>query len=124
MISEDIIPNSVLNTEDGITAANPMPNGIIDAGEDVGIDMLSDKEERDPNNTKYGYIIPWPLYLEDDPSRDNYSFDFYKDDYQRTHEDFKFYNNYEKNSISEMGQFPDTEVLNKNNGQTISLDNS
>ena len=124
MISEDIIPNSVLNTEDGITSTVPMPNGIIDAGEDVGIDMLNDDEERDPNNTKYGYTIPWPLYFEDDPSKDNYSFDFRKDDYQRTHEDFRFYNNYENNSVAEMGQFPDTEVLNKNNGQTISLDNS
>jgi len=124
MISEDIIPNSILNTEDGITTANPMPNGIIDAGEDVGIDKLSDEEERDPNNNKYNYQIPWPLYLEDDPSKDDYAFDFHKDDYQRTFEDFRFYNNFEKSSVSEMGQFPDTEVLNKNNGQTISLDNS
>ncbi len=124
MISEDIIPNSVINTEDGITSAVPMPNGMIDAGEDVGIDMLSDEEERDPKKNKSGYKIPWPLYLEKDPSKDNYSFDFHKDDYRRTHTDFRFYNNYEKNSIAEMGQFPDTEVLNKNNGQTISLDNS
>lgn len=118
MISEDIIPNQSLNTEDGITAASPLPNGIIDIGEDVGIDGINDIQEQDPN------FMPWPLYLENDPARDNYSFNFSKDDFQRTSEDFRFYNNYENNAVSEMGQFPDTEILNKNNGQTISLDNS
>jgi hypothetical protein len=38
MISEDIIPNGVGDTEDGITEENPIPNGILDPGEDVGID--------------------------------------------------------------------------------------
>lgn len=116
-ISEDIIPNKRLNTEDGITPANPMPNNIIDPGEDVGIDEIDTQKEKQ--------VYPYPLNLEDDPARDNYRFDFSKQDNLRNEEDFRFYNNYEGNaSVSEMGQFPDTEILNKNNGQTISLDNS
>lgn len=118
MISEDVIPDRRLSTEDGITAASPIPNGIIDKGEDIGIDALDDNAERDLKN------MPWPLNLEKDPSRDNYKFDFGKDDFSRNSDDFKYYNNYEGNATSELGQFPDQEVLNKNNGQTISLDNS
>ncbi|MCK5741742.1 MAG: cell surface protein SprA, partial [Chlorobi bacterium] len=117
-ISEDIIPNGELNTEDG-SADNPMPNGIIDLGEDLGIDTLSTTLEKREEN------YPAPLYLEADPARDNYAFNFNKKDNDRTADDFIKYNNFEGNStISEIGQFPDTEVLNKNNGQTISLDNS
>ncbi|MDQ1264852.1 MAG: hypothetical protein QG635_1, partial [Bacteroidota bacterium] len=116
-ISEDIIPNQRLDTEDGITKDNPIPNNMIDKGEDVGIDALSDAREKDT------YL--YPLNLEKDPARDNYSFNFDKDDNDRSDKDFVDYNNYENNSlISEIGQFPDTEILNRNNGQTISLDNS
>ncbi len=118
MISEDIIPGQTLNSEDGITKASPIPNGIIDVGEDVGLDAIDDIAEQDPLK------IPWPLNLEKDPSKDDYSFDFGKDDYQRTADDFKNYNNFEGSAKAELGQFPDTEILNKNNGQTITLDNS
>lgn len=114
-ISEDIIPNQRLDTEDGITSASPMPNGIIDFNEDVGIDGLNDEKEQQ--------IYPYPLSLEKDPARDNFKFDFGKEDSQRNPSDFLQFNNYEGNAISEMGQFPDQEVLNKNNGQTISLAN-
>jgi cell surface protein SprA len=116
-ISEDIIPNSELNTEDGITEANPVPNNIIDAGEDLGIDAQNNIQEKDS--------LPYPLNLEDDPARDDYAFDFNKDDQTRNPQDFQSYNNYQGNSlVSEIGQFPDTEILNANNGQTLSLDNS
>jgi cell surface protein SprA len=116
-ISEDIIPDGVLDTEDGITAANPVPNGMIDAGEDIGIDAMNDAREQ--------VTYPPPLNLEKDPAKDDYFFDFSKDDDSRTEEDFVSYNNFENNaSYAEMGQFPDTEILNKNNGQTIFLDNS
>lgn len=116
-ISEDIIPNGVLDTEDGITAANPLPNNRIDEGEDVGIDALADELEKES--------YPFPLNLEEDPARDNYFFDFGKNDAERTVADFSQYNNFENNaSLSESGQFPDTEILNPNNGQTIQLANS
>ncbi|MGE5480441.1 MAG: cell surface protein SprA [Chloroflexota bacterium] len=116
-ISEDIIPNGSLNTEDGITDKVRIPNGIIDVGEDVGIDSLSDANEK--------IMYPFPLNQEDDPSRDNYYFDFNKDDRERGPSDFLRYNNYEGNSTqSELGQFPDTEIMNSTNGQSLSLDNS
>jgi cell surface protein SprA len=118
-ISEDIIPNQRLDTEDGITDANPVANNIIDVGEDLGIDATANSQEKLEQN------YPYPLNLEDDPARDDYSFNFGKDDVERGPDDFKKYNNYEGNSlVSEIGQFPDTEILNINNGQTISLDNS
>jgi cell surface protein SprA len=116
-ISEDIIPNRELNTEDGITAASKIPNGIIDAGEDIGLDTLDNTAEK----LKY----PFPLNQEADPSRDDYYFDFQKNDVDRNPTDFYKYNNFEGNSkYAELGQFPDTEVLNSNNGLTISRDNS
>ena len=117
MISEDIISNGVGNTEDGITELNPLPNGIIDEGEDIGIDGIKNEQEKE--------LYPYPLNLEDDPARDDYYFDFGKDDDKRSWEDFVQYNNFENNSkYAENGQFPDAEMLNPNNGQTISLDNS
>ncbi|MFW5701316.1 MAG: cell surface protein SprA [Bacteroidota bacterium] len=111
-ISEDIIPNGFNNTEDGITAAAPIANNIIDPGEDIGIDALSDEQEQ--------VAYPYPLNLEDDPARDNYAFDFGQDNNDQVLEDFRFYNNFEGNAqLSELGQFPDREVLNDNNGQSI-----
>lgn len=116
-ISEDIIPNKELNTEDGITAANPRPNGIIDAGEDVGIDAIDNAGEKSS--------YPYPLNEEEDPARDDYFFDFKKNNSDQKMTDFEQYNNFENNSkYAEIGQFPDQEILNTNNGQTISLDNS
>lgn len=117
LISEDVIPNMSLNTEDGITEANPIPNNIIDPGEDVGIDQIDDKQEKE--------VYPFPLNLEDDPARDNFKFDFYKDDRKREENDFDKYNNYEGNSqSSESGRYPDTEILNPANGQSLSTANS
>jgi cell surface protein SprA len=117
MISEDIISNGKGDTEDGITEKNPLPNGIIDEGEDVGIDGLNNEQEKE--------VYPYPLNLEDDPARDDYYFDFGKDDHKRVREDFMRYNKYENNAkYAETGQFPDKEMMNPNNGQTISLDNS
>lgn len=116
-ISEDMIPNNAPNSEDGITVKNPLPNGIIDNGEDVGIDGINDTKEQDE--------YPSPLNLEADPARDNYKFDFNKEDKNREDEDFEFYNNFEGNAtVSEIGQFPDKEMLNPNNGQAIALDDS
>ncbi|MGA2296472.1 MAG: cell surface protein SprA [FCB group bacterium] len=118
-ISEDIIPNLRLDTEDGITAANPVPNGIIDPGEDIGIDAQDDAAE------KMSGLYPVPKNPNGDPARDDYHFDFSKDDNTRNDADFVNYNNFEGNSlVAETGQFPDTEILNKNNGQSISLTNS
>ncbi|MEY2720360.1 MAG: hypothetical protein RLZZ273_1726 [Bacteroidota bacterium] len=111
-ISEDVIPNQRLNTED-----QPPPNNLIDIGEDVGIDNLDNAAEQ--------AAYPAPLNRETDPARDDYQFNFSADRQNQAEDQFRRYNNFEGNATqSEMGQFPDTEILNKNNGQTISLDNS
>ncbi len=111
-ISEDIVPNQRLNTED-----RPPPNNLIDIGEDTGIDGLNDEQEK--------LAYPAPHNLESDPARDNYVFDFTANRDNQSEAQFRRYNNYEGNATqSEFGQFPDTEILNRNNGQTISLDNS
>lgn len=115
-ISEDVIPDGFLSTEDGFTDASPFPNNMIDEGEDVGIDSMSNAEEKKQ--------YPYPLSEEKDPARDDYYFDFQTNP-PRDESAFIFYNNYEGNSkLSELGQFPDTEILNKNNGQTLNNLNS
>lgn len=112
MISEDMISNQRLNTEDRFP-----PNNLIDPGEDIGIDTLDNEREKE----RY----PAPLNREADPARDDYFFNFGGDRQNQQESDFVKYNNYEGNaSQSELGQFPDTEILNRNNGQTIMLDNS
>jgi len=121
-ISEDIIPNDLLDTEDGITQESPLPNGLVDLKEDVGIDALSNEQEK--NSLVPGQAYPFPLNEEADPARDDYSFNFGKDDRQRVATDFANYNNFENNSKSEVGNFPDSEILNDNNGQTIATANS
>ena len=142
-ISEDVIPNQVLDTEDGITPVNPVANGRINSGEegeDVGIDALSDDQERGGAVSEfldnilrgrratppYGY--PTPLNQEPDPARDNYFFNFSIPPAQQLQQPdtiFSKTNNYEGNAtLAQTGTTPDTEVLNRNNGQTISLDNS
>lgn len=112
MISEDVIPNQILDTED-----NPPPNNLIDEGEDRGLDRIFNEEER----VEY----PYPLNIEEDPARDDYLFDFTANRNTQAEGDFVRYNNHEGNALqSELGQFPDTEILNRNNGQTLQLDNS
>lgn len=115
-ISEDVIPNGETNTEDGITSANPIVNGIVDAGEDVGLDSLDNAGER--------AVYPGPLNQEDDPARDDFFFDFNKPADDHEPGDFVRYNNHQGSSGSSQGQFPDTEVLNRNNGSQIMRDNS
>lgn len=111
-ISEDVIPDQRLSTED-----RSPPNNLIDEGEDIGLDSLSNERER--------VVYPDPLNREADPARDDYFFDFGADRASQSENDFIKYNNFEGNaSQSENGQFPNTEILNRNNGQTIMLDNS
>lgn len=89
-ITEDVIPNGILNSED------QNENDLIDQGEDLGLDELPDTEEPgyDPVNNP-------------DPSGDNYSFSLGQGDYSRI-------NGTEKNSESlDAGRFPDTEDLNR-----------
>ncbi|MFN5876616.1 MAG: hypothetical protein ACK45E_10090, partial [Ignavibacteria bacterium] len=92
-ISEDVIPNQRLNTED-----QPPPNNLIDVGEDVGIDNLDNAAEQ--------AAYPAPLNRETDPARDDYQFNFSADRQSQVEDQFRRYNNFEGNATqSEMGQF-------------------
>ncbi len=112
-ISEDVIPDQRLSQED----RPPAVNNLMDEGEDIGLDTLDNAAEQ--------LAYPDPLNREVDPARDDYFFNFGGDRQNQQESDFIRYNNFEANaSQSELGQFPDTEILNRNNGQAIMLDNS
>ena len=107
-ISEDVIPNFVLDTEDGVTPQNPQRDDVLNDGEDIGFDGLTDEQEREI----YGVN-------EDDPARDNYSFDAFRSD---NPEDYTRVNGLQGNVGQERGPFPDQEDLNNN--RNVDLDNS
>lgn len=102
-ISEDVIPNLTLNTEDGITPNNPQQDDILNEGEDVGIDGLADADE-----PGFGPGEP-------DPSRDNYANVGEGQDVS-DYRNYKRVNGTEGNVGRESGPFPDTEDLNGNRG--------
>lgn len=91
-ISEDVIPNGKLDTEDKNF------NDLVDQGEDTGMDGLKDSEEP-------GYdAINNP-----DPSHDNYDFKL------TANADYSKINGTEGNAVSiDLGRLPDTEDLNHN----------
>ncbi len=93
-ITEDVIPNRQLNDEDYVISRNP--NGTLQEGEDVGLDMMSNAEEL----TRYPALAP-------DPSGDDYAF-------QNTTNDYSKINGTENNKNGPSGQIPDTEDLNGN----------
>jgi hypothetical protein len=105
-ISEDAIPNRSLNSEDLILSTTP--NGVLQDGEDVGLDMLNDDQER----ARYAALTARYPDLVNDPSGDNYAFD------NRTvgtaSEDFSRINGTENNKDGPGGRVPDTEDLNSN----------
>nr|MBP6672512.1 cell surface protein SprA [Bacteroidota bacterium] len=102
-ISEDVIPDGEWNTED----LGDFKNDILAPNEDTGLDNKFDDEER----TAYKAFIDSNkvtlpnLDLSSDPAGDNFN-------YSTT--DFRFINQTEKNSTSEIGRFPDSEDLNRN----------
>lgn len=99
-ISEDVIPNGRLDTEDKNL------NDLVDDGEDTGIDGLFDNEEPGYNAT-----------TNPDPSNDNYAFQL------TTNADYSRVNGTERNAKSiDQGRLPDSEDLNRN--FTLDLVNS
>ncbi len=57
---------------------------------------------------------------ETDPSRDDFAFTAQNTQFQfQRDSDFVRYNGVEGSTISDAGKFPDTEILNSNNGQTL-----
>jgi len=110
-ISEDVIPNLQLDTEDGI-AGNTQPDDILNEGEDVGFDGMNDEQERQ----RFGVSDP-------DPSRDNYkSYTELNDANPDNYRNYTNVDGVEANVGQERGPFPDTEDLNGNKG--LDLDNT
>lgn len=102
-ISEDVIPNRKLDTED------KNDNDLVDDGEDVGMDGLKNPDEPFYNSSTNG-----------DPGDDDYSFllrsNMSSDDYAKI-------NGTEGNAVSiDLGRIPDTEDLNRN--KTLDRTNS
>jgi len=101
-ISEDVIPNGESNTEDKGRFKNDILNP---SEEDTGLDGFFDSEEQ----AAYKDFIEANKALfpeiEGDPSGDNYVY---------SPPDFRFINQTERNSTSEIGRFPDSEDLNRN----------
>ncbi len=98
-ISEDVIPNRSLNTEDLVPPSTTI-NNSLQPYEDVGLDMLTDDQERG-------------LYpsLGGDPSGDNYS---YNNNDLAIPAGYMFINGTDNNRNSVNGLYPDTEDLNAN----------
>jgi len=95
LISEDMIPNNILNTED------KNGNDAMEEGEDTGIDGWFDPEEKT--------AIP---STKSDPSGDN--FDFVQTSGQFRNDYFNI-NGTEGNAVlTDVGLLPDTEDLNRN----------
>lgn len=101
LISEDVIPNGILNSEDLVV--DNIPNGVLNPGEDVGLDMLTDDQER----IALAELIQRYPELAGDPSGDNYS-------YATGSPDFDGINGPEGNQFSPEGNFPNTEDINGN----------
>lgn len=99
-ISEDVIPNGKLNSEDDVLAES-IRNGILNPGEDVGLDMLTDAEEQ----AEYADEIAQGLIPAGDPSGDNFAYN---------PDDWTQFNGTQGNIDDPAGQFPDTEDLNNN----------
>ncbi len=91
-ISEDVIPNNILDTED------KNQNDLVDDGEDTGLDGLFDAQEK----SKFGST-------ENDPNKDDFAFapgSFVYDLINGTEGNAKL--------ITGNGKIPDTEDLNRN----------
>ena len=90
-ISEDIVPNGVLNTEDD------NQNDLLDEGEDKGLDGLTNAEEVQNFGSEFS-----------DPSNDNFRFQLGSGDYTKI-------NRTEGNgTLSDVGRLPNTEDMNRN----------
>lgn len=92
-ISEDVIPNRVLDTEDKNL------NDLIDEGEDTGLDGMLDAEERAFSGASFS-----------DPSNDNFQLGTGYDV-----ESYVNINGTEGNAVlTDLGRVPDSEDLNRN----------
>lgn len=107
LISEDVIPNGKLNTEDGLDGG--YLNGILaPAEEDLGVDGLRNDQER----TVYAdFVRKYPQFNED-PTGDDWARPVTS---SLRFNDYDGMNGTENNSQSDIGRYPDSEDLNRNN---------
>ncbi|MBI3764939.1 MAG: cell surface protein SprA, partial [Ignavibacteriales bacterium] len=122
-ISEDVISNKKLNSEDIIpTSTNPqgIPHGVVNDENDFGLDMRSDAEERSDQATFLTTNIHGGVLDPDIDPNDPAGDDFF---YQQSSNNFAKFNGPEGNfkGNASNGRFPNTEDLN-NNG-TVDLEN-
>ncbi len=115
-ISEDVIPNGRLNSEDIIPVPeNPqgIPTGVVHPGQDLGLDMLasSDPNAADDEVRHYADFLNSnagdPDVSPADPSGDDWN-------YSTCSADISHINGTEGNSKGPTGNRPDTEDLNSN----------
>jgi len=106
LISEDVIPNRRLDTEDGLDGG--LRNGILGPNEDVGLDGLTNDQERIRFSA---FLEKYPQYV-GDPSGDDW---VQPKIGSLNPNDYAGVNGTENNSKSEIGRYPDTEDLNRNN---------
>ncbi|MCK5574045.1 MAG: cell surface protein SprA, partial [Bacteroidetes bacterium] len=102
-VSEDVIPNRILNSEDLVLSSSP--NGTLQVGEDIGIDMISTTQEQ----ARYASLIQGYPDIAGDPSGDDYSFNN-----ASLTENFMRINGSQANKEGPAGRIPDTEDLNSN----------
>lgn len=100
-ISEDVVPNARLNTEDLVPPSTTI-NNSLQPWEDVGLDMLTNQQEL----AQYG-----DLRGDGDPSGDDY---FFNNSNLTIPDGYMRINGTENNRNSVNGLYPDTEDLNAN----------
>ena len=113
-ISERVLPNGPKARAAGSTTPNSedlvlgdYPNGVLNVGEDVGLDMRDDNGERQD----HGDLITLYKDLYNDPSGDDYGYD---NSSVGNRSDFDHINGTEGNENGPGGRIPDTEDINGN----------
>jgi len=112
-ISEDIIPNKQLNSEDNVrTPSNPagIINGVLNPGEDLGLDMLGNPEEVPKYQSFLNSNNGDPDVDPSDPAGDDYFFCMPGN----TSCNMYRINGTENNGLAEGNNYPNTEDLNAN----------
>ncbi len=99
-ISEDVIPNRVLDTEDRPDPGFRSGNGILDNSEDTGIDIQAGADPGDMVDINGDGILL--------PSYDDWGYD------RSNRNDYSRINGTEENKNDEGGHYPDSEDLDNN----------
>ncbi len=101
-ISEDVIPDGRLNTEDEPTGGRSFGDGNVDEVEDIGLDMMIGSDDSETPDS--ALINGGDIYL---PSYDDWS-------YGASSKNYSHINGSEGNRTSESGRRPDTEDISGN----------